>query len=245
MTRVNECATIVLEKGWFWVKKNKNLEMRIYELFGIKWFKKFVFFQREIFCHLLMPKKTKEEVRDYLNKNTGNYKLGKVKSLDDLKTFKKWLYVNATIHSIAEVILLLTLGVPSIALNSVFLVTSIVNVYCILLQRYNCIRINQVIEHMKPKYEKQKEEVKKEIIKEDSLIKEHQYNIVNNKNKKEVISLDEFLSNASLIDLKNLREHLTHYYKSYGLNSDADYAPCVSMNLKRNKRLKLEFIPKK
>ncbi len=73
-------------------KKNiKNMEMRIYELLGIKIFRKMAFG----FCYILLFPKTlkmsKEERKEFykeFHNFRSNYHLGKVKSLEDVRNFK-------------------------------------------------------------------------------------------------------------------------------------------------------------
>lgn len=66
------------------MKKNKNLEMKIYELLGVKIFRKIVFSLASIISLPKKRKMTKEEWENYNNK-TSNYNIGKVKDLDDVK----------------------------------------------------------------------------------------------------------------------------------------------------------------
>jgi len=69
------------------MKKNKNLEMKIYELLGVKIFRKIVFSLASIISLPKKRKMTKEEWENYNNK-TSNYNIGKVKDLDDVKKYK-------------------------------------------------------------------------------------------------------------------------------------------------------------
>lgn len=80
------------------MKKNKNFEMRIYELLGIKIFRKMAFALRDKIWILFTLKMSKEERKDYLYHTASNYNLGKVKSLEDIIKFKKHLFSNAIIH---------------------------------------------------------------------------------------------------------------------------------------------------
>lgn len=69
------------------MKKNKNLEMKIYELLGVKIFRKIAFSLASIISLPKKRKMTKEEWENYNNK-TSNYNIGKVKDLDDEKNIK-------------------------------------------------------------------------------------------------------------------------------------------------------------
>ena len=193
------------------MKKNKNLEMKIYELLGVKIFRKIVF---TLAYTISLPKKrkmTKEEWENYNNK-TSNYNIGKVKDLDDVKKYKKQMYLNASIHTFGLFLCIVDLLLGG--LDAFFIIMTLINVYCIMLQRYNIIRLNKVIKKFYPKYEHQKEELKKKLIESDKLLKKHTYKIVK-ENKKEVterkITFEELLNNSSLSELKAYRESLKYF----------------------------------
>ena len=193
------------------MKKNKNLEMKIYELLGVKIFRKMAFTLAYIISLPKKRKMTKEEWENYNNK-TSNYNIGKVKDLDDVKKYKKQMYLNASIHTFGLFLCIVDLLLGG--LDAFFIIMTLINVYCIMLQRYNIIRLNKVIKKFYPKYEHQKEEIKKELIENDKLLKEHTYKIVK-ENKKEVtekeITFEELLNNSSLSELKAYRESLKYF----------------------------------
>ena len=87
------------------------------------------------------------------------------------------------------------------------------NAYCVMLQRYNIIRINKVINKFSLKYEKERNEIKKELNDTDKLLKEHTYKIVDNKNKEKEIIFDELINKSSLSELKKYRECLNYFEK--------------------------------
>ena len=72
-------------------KKGKNIELKIYELLGVKIFRKMAFGLRDKIWILYTLKMSKEERKDYLYHTASNYNLGKVNSLEDIKKFKKEL----------------------------------------------------------------------------------------------------------------------------------------------------------
>lgn len=193
------------------MKKNKNLEMKIYELLGIKIFRKMAFVLAYIISLPKKRKMTKEEWENYNNK-TSNYNIGKVKDLDDVKKYKKQMYLNASIHTFGLFLCIVDLLLGG--LDAFFIIMTLINVYCIMLQRYNIIRLNKVIKKFYPKYEHQKEEIKKELIESDKLLKEHTYKIIK-ENKKEVtereVTFEELLNNSSLSELKAYRESLKYF----------------------------------
>lgn len=188
------------------MKKNNNIEMKIYEILGVKIFRKIVF-KISDFC--LKKLLTKEEQEDF-SKNTTNYKMGKVSDLDDIKNYKKQMYFNAIVHIIGTFLGLTTFSYKTGFFNTLF---TILNAYCVMLQRYNIIRINKVINKFSLKYEKERNEIKKELNDTDKLLKEHTYKIVDNKNKEKEIIFDELINKSSLSELKKYRECLNYFEK--------------------------------
>lgn len=116
----------------------------------------------------LTIKMSKEERKDFLYNTTSNYNIGKIKSLEDVKKFKKELFINTGLHLWALSLCLsnfleIVRGTASLSITIINLIGVGINLYCIMLQRYNCIRINQLIKKMTPQYEKQKEAIKEEL----------------------------------------------------------------------------------
>ena len=177
-----------MNKAQFHFKKDKSIEMKLYELLGIKVFKKMAFFVRDIVTLPLTFKMPKEERKKSLYNTASNYNIGKSKSLEDIKKFKKQLFKNAGIHIFALLAFIpsfikIIIGMASLSTTIIVLPAMVMNIYCIMLQRYNCIRINQLIEKMTPRYEKQKDAIKEELIEKDSLLLEHSYKIIDKKEK--------------------------------------------------------------
>lgn len=219
------------------MKKNKNLEMKIYELLGIKIFRKMVFSLAYI---INLPKKrkmTKEEWENYNNK-TSNYNIGKVKDLDDVKKYKKQMYLNASIHALGLFLCIVDLLLGGF--DVFFIIMTLINAYCVMLQRYNIIRLNKVIKKFYPKYEHKKEEIKKELIESDKLLKEHTYKIVK-ENKKEVnereVTFEELLNNSSLSELKTYRESLKYFKCAETIN---EYKTEYDFPISKTTSLRLE-----
>ena len=209
--------------------KNSNIEMKIYEIFGVKIFKKIVF-KISDFCLKLFL--TKEEQEDF-SKNTTNYKMGKVSDLDDIKNYKKQMYFNAIVHIIGTCLGLTTFSYKIGFFNTLF---TILNAYCVMLQRYNIIRINKVINKFSLKYEEEKSQMKKELNDTDKLLKEHTYKIIDNKNKEKEITFEELINKSSLSELKKYRECLNYFEK---VNDNKENI--FNYPIDTNKTLKLEM----
>lgn len=237
------------------MKKNKNIEMRICELLGVKVFRKMAFGLCDILAFPLTIRMSKEERHDFLYNSASNYNLGKVKSLEDVKKFKKQLFINSGIHvwglSVCLPNFLKVIGGTASLSTAIINLTCIgINLYCIMLQRYNGIRINQLIEKMTPRYESQKDAIKEELRKEDSLLLKHTYKIVDKKERETSITFEDLIANANIEQLKQYREYLAHFQsinQSIQENDiySAEHQVVVSMPMEKHKTLKLELKPNK
>lgn len=240
-----------MNKARFHFKKDKSIEMKLYELLGIKVFKKMAFFVRDIVTLPLTFKMPKEERKKSLYNTASNYNIGKAKSLEDIKKFKKQLFKNAGIHIFALLAFLpsfikIILGTASLSTTIIVLPAMVMNIYCIMLQRYNCIRINQLIEKMTPRYEKQKDAIKEELIEKDSLLLEHTYKIIDKKEKETSVNFEDLIANASIDELKKYRNYLAYLQIVNKVVQVNDLCPDkeeidMSMPIEKNKTLKFEF----
>lgn len=232
-------------------KKDKNIELKIYELLGVKIFRKMAFWLYDKVWILLTLKMSKEERKKYIYNTRTNYNLGKVNSLEDIKNYKKYLFMNAGLHIVA-----LTLCIPNFLkviagttsiLNTIRNLSAIIiNIYCIMLQRYNLIRINEVIKKGLPREEKKKNELKDKIKKSESLLNEHNYKIVNKKGKEKNITFEELIEDATIEELKRYREHLVYFLlvDQYVQQSDIyleKQQVDIVVPIKKHKSLKLEL----
>ena len=129
-------------------------------------------------------------------------------------------------------------GTASLSTTIINLTCIGINLYCIMLQRYNGIRINQLIEKMTPRYERQKDAIKEELRKEDSLLKEHTFKIVDRNKKEKKLTIDEIINTASLSQLTEYRKKL-EYIKCHQdcLTNDAE---TIIARCKKN-MLKIDF----
>ena len=211
------------------MKKNiNNLELKIYEFLGVKYFKKLVFKFRDMLVYPFTMNMNDDERKKILYNSSTNYNIGRVESLEDIKRFKKMLYFNALIHIIVLIIcvpnLLKIIGGTALLKTTIINLSCIfINIYCIMLQRYNYIRINRVIKKMTPKYEKQKAKIREELKKEDTLLSEHTYKVVNVNNKEKDIMFDELIENANIKQLKKYREYLDYFRYMDSLTKNDNY----------------------
>lgn len=114
------------------------MEMKFYELIGIRQWKKFVLW--------LMA----QIIRNPRDRRGTNYYL-KDLSLEAVKDFKKQLLFNGSVHLIGMIACMFGMIVYYVQgelLLSKFLYLSILfilNLYCVMLQRYNWLRIKKVL----------------------------------------------------------------------------------------------------
>lgn len=149
-------------------KKLRSLEKRFYEIIGIKRFRKMAFVSRDLFFSFLGLNKEERNDMLYSKDNESNYTINGGLSIENIKDFKRMLRFNAIIHSLALIACFpamryIIMGqVTPLALIAI-MPPFLVNLYCVLLQRYNHIRINEVIEkHQKYEALKAKRKKRKE-----------------------------------------------------------------------------------
>lgn len=220
-----------------------NIEMKIYEILGVKEFKKMAFYLRDSIFHLIFFKINKEKRNEMLYNNPSNYIMKKGHGLQDVKDFKKKLFFNFSIHFLSLIMcltnfLMIIKGNSSILFIITNVLCSIINIYCIMLQRYNYIRLNQILKRGKIREQKQKdilcEKLKNEI--SNDLV----HKIVNKKNEEIIISFDEFIKNATLKELKEYKEMIEIIKNNYDVfKKNKDFN--LKIALEKQKTLKLRI----
>jgi len=197
--------------------KLEKIELKTYELLGIKHFRKLVFKILEIFIYKKLKNMTKSERKKYMMNKRSNYNIGRDRSYERIKKFKNKLYSNALIHTYG--IIIIKPNIIKIINGNIDLISEIIsilfliiNIYCIMLQRYNCIRINKTLRNMLPKYEKKKQELKQDYLKEYSILKNYKLTIVDYMTKKEKqTTIEELIETASLKELKEYKKALENF----------------------------------
>ena len=143
------------------MSKNQKFEVKIYELLGIKLFKKAVF-------------KLEKIIHRKDGKKNINYHIKNSNDMESVDNFKKFLYYNGAIHTknlifdIPVIILMIVFRYNLILIVPIML-WSIKDIYCIMLQRYNWLKINGFEEKLEvrknKRIERRVEEIDKEKIK--------------------------------------------------------------------------------
>lgn len=200
------------------MKKDKNIEITIYKLLGIKLFRKMACFLLDSIFTLFSFDIPKEKRKEYLHNTTNMYYLGKVNNLEDIEKFKKNLYFFTVLHLIGVLILIpnfinIIIGNTTLSFITSTFVAFGINSYCIMLQRYNCIRINKFIEKMKLHNKKQKEIAEKKLQQENLILNQSTYKTIDKKEKKVSINNYDLIENATIDQLSKYHEYLTHLKK--------------------------------
>ena len=224
---------------------SKNKELKIYEFLGIKYFKKIIMkFHYLMYAPLshLLPKEDRQE---FYNSIRTNYKIGKVSDLKDIKTFKKNLYFNGAIHSVCAFLNFLlfftSLNVPVFIINLVFL---LINTYCVMLQRYNCIRIDNMLARCEHLERRQKERLQQSLQEDEFGQHNINHKIINSKeNIEKEISFEEFLNTASISQLKEYMNYLRNLQEgTLSETMPLNKNEILEMTLKRKKASQIRFI---
>lgn len=112
------------------------MEMRIYELLGIKYWKRFILWIACLF------------IRDHEDRKGANYWLEDI-SAASIKKFKKQLLFNGLYHTGAIVVNDIIVFIMKLLGSNISIIYQVifflVNFYCVMLQRYNWLRIKKIL----------------------------------------------------------------------------------------------------
>lgn len=187
----------------------KNMEMKIYESLGIKKFRKMVMKILDICCFIISPSISKKERQKILRQVKTNYTIGTIHSLEDIKDYKHYIKFNTFIHASALIALMPYIINDSSLASLIFHLSLIViNSYCIMLQRYNNIKINQLISKMQPKYENQKKKLIGNVKTLNNKLSKHKYILIKKEKEIKDITFDEIINNSSYKELLIYRDYL-------------------------------------
>ena len=207
-------------------EKNKErmeeLELKIYRKLGVKKFRALTFKLEKI-----IHKKDKKQNHNY-HILPNNEVFSKNCTIDEMEEFKKKLYYNGSIH-VKNLILLLVSSIFILLFNRIsnyFLIANLLfgikDAYCVMLQRYNYIRINQTIRKKKNRIKAKIDAKTNEVI-EKSNVEIHNFDkttvdkmILSNNNEKnayfdisdkeQLYQLKEFLvSNKHLFETSKIK----------------------------------------
>lgn len=158
------------------------MESKIYEFLGVKYFKQLTF-KLEKFIH----RKDKGQNKNYHLMGNG---------IEAIENFRKYLYYNGFIHVKNSIALIigLTVFVLTTGFNYYlipFILLLIKDLYCVMLQRYNWIKLNEY-------KEKLEQRENRKVMKEANKIKEKDFSY----------NLEQI--NTMLDELRKLKDYLTN-----------------------------------
>lgn len=203
-------------------EQHQNFEMNLYKTLGVEVFQKAVFLLEKIIHY-----KDKGKNMNYHIKN--NHK-------ENTNEFKKYLFYNGSIHVRNIIVLGCILGIKilffknSLIFNSFLLLCLVKDAYCVILQRYNYLRIEKYLV-VKRKHEERKIETKKNKIKDACYLEKEnttQIEVIETKKQKQLIvdlklylnnSEDIYLDNQSIEQLQQLRNSVL-FYNEINYNAD-------------------------
>lgn len=226
--------------------KFNNIEMKIYEALGVNLFKKFIFKLRDIALLPITSKMNKRDRYDYLYNTHSNYNIGQRKDLQSLRNFKKYIWFNAGVHifslyfcsvSVKNIFSLATNNLAVVLLSTFNIALIVLNIYCIMLQRYNAIRINKTIRKYATLEQKKKAKICNELMAEKQITDNLTHEIIKNKQVRP-ITFEEFLQTATLEQLKNYHNVLITMQKCSSYRYK-DYLP-INIPLQKRKILKID-----
>lgn len=232
------------------MKKSNELEMKIYEKLGIRIFRKMAFgLYYVIWKPIYFIRERDKEERKRLLKRADNYNMRKGNGMQDLRDFKKMLLFNAGIHTflignaIFDFVKYMINGAP-LFVNFMYTIPILLNGYCIMLQRYNQLRINKVLEKGEKVEARKKVVLCEELKKDEFLSKVESYTLINTKKKEEIpITFDEFLNESSLQELKSYRKSLEHSknFYNYLQENNISTSDDIMLHIDYDRTLKLEL----
>lgn len=232
------------------MKKRNELEIKIYEKLGIRVFRKMAFgLYYSIWKPFYFISERDKEERKRLLKRPSNYIMKKGNGMQDLRDFKKMLLLNAGIHTflivdaIFDFVMYIINGAP-LFWKFMYTLPILLNGYCIMLQRYNQLRINKVLEKGEKVEARKKVVLCEELKKDEFLSKVESYKIINQKKKEEIpITFDEFLNESSLQELKNYKEDLEHSksFYNYLQENNMPTSDDIMLYIDYDRTLKLEL----
>ncbi len=193
------------------MKKNEKVEKKIYEYLGVNLFRKYVLFNWE-------------KVLKKFNFDC-SYHIDKL-DYDSIKNYKEIMKSYAIAHLITMIVASFFLidVIPVLVLNI------ILNGYCIMTQRYNTIRANDILKKNEVRYNNTKKSLEDELREKDNEIDEHVYKTQYKNEEEKTLDIDELISNASIEQLKNYKEFLTEFEKEQQVWNRTTYTKRISTN---------------
>lgn len=174
--------------------KKHNLEKKIYECLGVNIFRKYILFSWEKICGLL------DFDPDYRVED---------RTINGLKRYKDTSKAFAISHLITMIITVIVLSVIKASLG-IYITNCLIHSYCIMTQRYIHIRINELIERLEKR--EQKNRIKQQ---QDTKSEQKDISLTQIKSNKQ----NELDKNSNLEQLYAIRELLYQSQNEESKNS--------------------------
>lgn len=208
------------------MEKINDFELKLYEILGVKLFRNLAFKTRDIFFFWL-KKPLKDKI---LYEISNNYIIGKGDNfLRNLKNYKKEIKKNTIIHTVSLIVCLpmflrYILGLSSLGYFIFAIILFVLNSYCLMLQRYNNIKINRTIKNYEIREMERKEVIRRELEEAKSKInKDIDIVVFDRRANQKVVTFDEFIELASVKQLKD--------YKKFLELQNIEDAPCFLIDV--------------
>ncbi len=165
----------------------KNKEMKLYEKLGVREFRWLAFSLRKVFLYPFTIGMSEKERRNFMNR-PDNYNMGYTRNIKEIGEYKNNLFLNAGIHVFSLLYCIKGfIDYPYLITVPILALPIVINIYCLMLQRYNYIRIKQFTERIKSRNEKVNQPEETEPQKE--------------------LSMSKNISNKRLDTIKELKQH--------------------------------------
>lgn len=176
----------------------KNKEMKLYEKLGVREFRWLAFSLRKVILYPFTIGMSEKERRNFMNR-PDNYNMGYTRNIKEIGEYKNNLFLNAGIHVFSLLYCIKGfIDYPYLITVPILALPIAINIYCLMLQRYNYIRIKQFTERIKSRNEEVNQPEETEQQKE--------------------LSMSKNVSNKRLDTIKELKQH-RNYLESLRRNS--------------------------
>lgn len=131
----------------------KNKEMKLYEKLGVREFRWLAFSLRKVILYPFTIGMSEKERRNFINR-PDNYNMGYTRNIKEIGEYKNNLFLNAGIHVFSLLYCIKGfIDYPYLITVPLLALPIAINIYCLMLQRYNYIRIKQFTQRIKSRNE--------------------------------------------------------------------------------------------
>lgn len=184
----------------------KKVEKTLYTVLGVTLFKKAVGFVCKAFNKI-----NKKHNEDYFNVFTGldkNYHIKDIKDYERLSETKSVVFYNGLINFLGllatSIVCITNFGVLPLSIT-------LVNLYSLMLHRYNVLEINEKLDEAKPLYNNYVSDLKSKLTMETNLLGKDKCLVIENSKKSEEKDIYSALSQMNLNELRQYKAYIENY----------------------------------